>query len=159
MSPRGRSRRRKASAAPRARLPCARRGRGSLYVRSVDRRRPRGAWRFRASTTPALCGTGRQSVPCTEQGMNHVESDERKAIEESRSDVPVLPLRDVVVFPHLVIPLFVGREKSIVALDHAMQAGRDILLIAQREAEVDSPTERDLYRIGTLASILQLVKL
>jgi ATP-dependent Lon protease len=91
--------------------------------------------------------------------MNDVASDDKKAIEESRADVPVLPLRDVVVFPHLVIPLFVGREKSIVALDHAMQAGRDILLIAQREAEVDSPAERDLYRIGTLASILQLVKL
>ncbi|HKT31856.1 MAG TPA: endopeptidase La [Gammaproteobacteria bacterium] len=73
--------------------------------------------------------------------------------------VPVLPLRDVVVYPHMVIPLFVGREKSIKALDHSMQAGKQILLIAQKSPEVDDPKETDLYRVGTLATILQMVKL
>ena len=73
--------------------------------------------------------------------------------------VPVLPLRDVVVYPHMVIPLFVGREKSIVALDLAMNSGKKILLIAQRKADLDDPQPDDLYEIGTLATILQLLKL
>ena len=73
--------------------------------------------------------------------------------------VPALPLRDVVVYPHMVIPLFVGRDKSIKALDHGMQAGKQILLIAQKSPEVDDPKETDLYRVGTLATILQMVKL
>ncbi len=73
--------------------------------------------------------------------------------------VPVLPLRDVVVYPHMVIPLFVGRDKSIKALDHGMQAGKQILLLAQKSPEVDDPKENDVYRVGTLATILQLVKL
>ncbi len=73
--------------------------------------------------------------------------------------VPVLPLRDVVVYPHMVIPLFVGRDKSIKALEHGMQAGKQILLLAQKSPEVDDPKESDLYRIGALATILQLVKL
>ncbi|MBI3171439.1 MAG: LON peptidase substrate-binding domain-containing protein, partial [Hydrocarboniphaga effusa] len=72
---------------------------------------------------------------------------------------PILPLRDVVVFPHMAIPLFVGREKSIKALTAAMQADKRILLVAQRTAEVDDPAEKDIYTIGTLASILQLLKL
>ena len=72
---------------------------------------------------------------------------------------PVLPLRDVVVYPHLVIPLFVGREKSIKALDSAMQDNKQILLIAQKSAEVDDPSIDDLHQIGTLANILQLLKL
>jgi ATP-dependent Lon protease len=75
------------------------------------------------------------------------------------SGVPVLPLRDVVVYPHMVIPLFVGREKSIVALDRAMNAGKKILLIAQQKADLDDPQPEDLYDIGTLATILQLLKL
>ncbi|MBU6470216.1 MAG: endopeptidase La [Gammaproteobacteria bacterium] len=73
--------------------------------------------------------------------------------------VPVLPLRDVVVYPHMVIPLFVGREKSIKALDHSMQTGKQVLLIAQKSPEVDDPKESDLYRVGTLATMLQMVKL
>jgi ATP-dependent Lon protease len=73
--------------------------------------------------------------------------------------VPVLPLRDVVVYPHMVIPLFVGREKSIDALDVAMKEDKQILLIAQKEAEIDDPLVEDLYEIGTLANILQLLKL
>ncbi|WP_367027476.1 endopeptidase La [Methylococcus sp. ANG] len=73
--------------------------------------------------------------------------------------VPVLPLRDVVVYPHMVIPLFVGREKSIFALDSAMRDGKQVLLLAQKDAEVDDPGFEDLYRVGTLSNILQLLKL
>ena len=72
---------------------------------------------------------------------------------------PILPLRDVVVYPHMVIPLFVGREKSISALDVAMQSGKKILLVAQRQADVDDPELDDIYDTGTLATILQLLKL
>jgi len=75
------------------------------------------------------------------------------------SGVPVLPLRDVVVYPHMVIPLFVGRDKSIAALDTAMATGKKILLVAQKKAELDDPQPNDLYEVGTLASILQLLKL
>ena len=71
----------------------------------------------------------------------------------------MLPLRDVVVYPHMVIPLFVGREKSIQALDVAMHGDKRIMLIAQKQADVDDPKVEDLYRIGTLATILQLLKL
>jgi len=71
----------------------------------------------------------------------------------------VLPLRDVVVYPHMVIPLFVGREKSILALEAAMKGDKRIMLVAQRQAEVDDPKQDDLYKIGTLATILQLLKL
>jgi ATP-dependent Lon protease len=73
--------------------------------------------------------------------------------------VPVLPLRDVVVYPHMVIPLFVGREKSIHALDAAMRADKRIMLVAQKQADVDDPKIDDLHRFGTIASILQMLKL
>ncbi|MCC5862221.1 MAG: endopeptidase La [Gammaproteobacteria bacterium] len=73
--------------------------------------------------------------------------------------MPVLPLRDVVVYPHMVIPLFVGREKSILALDSAMKAGKEVLLVAQKQADVDDPGIDDLYDLGTIATILQLLKL
>ncbi|MDD5036748.1 MAG: endopeptidase La [Methylococcaceae bacterium] len=73
--------------------------------------------------------------------------------------VPVLPLRDVVVYPHMVIPLFVGREKSIQALESAMRDGKQILLVAQKDAEHDDPSFQDLYEVGTLSNILQLLKL
>jgi len=79
--------------------------------------------------------------------------------EDQPGSVPVLPLRDVVVYPHMVIPLFVGREKSIRALDAAMADNKQILLVAQKSAEVDEPQPADMYEIGTLASILQLLKL
>jgi len=73
--------------------------------------------------------------------------------------VPVLPLRDVVVYPHMVIPLFVGRERSIKALDSAMSDNKQILLVAQKSAEVDEPNVDEIHRIGTLSNILQLLKL
>ncbi len=72
---------------------------------------------------------------------------------------PLLPLRDVVVFPHMVIPLFVGRAKSIKALESAMEAGKSIVLVAQKAAANDEPSMDDLYRIGSLANILQMLKL
>ncbi len=74
-------------------------------------------------------------------------------------ELPVLPLRDVVVFPHMVIPLFVGREKSVRALEIAMAGSKKILLVAQRSPDIDEPTDGDLYTIGTVASVLQLLKL
>ncbi len=79
--------------------------------------------------------------------------------QQLHSRVPILPLRDVVVYPHMVIPLFVGREKSIVALDEAMNSDKQILLVAQKQADVDEPTLEDIYELGTLATILQLLKL
>ena len=72
---------------------------------------------------------------------------------------PMLPLRDVVVFPHMVIPLFVGREKSIKALDHAMESGKQIFLAAQHDAADDDPSPELIYEVGTVANILQLLKL
>jgi ATP-dependent Lon protease len=80
-------------------------------------------------------------------------------VTDDSSAIPVLPLRDVVVYPHMVIPLFVGRDKSIVALDKAMVAGKRILLVAQKRADMDDPQPNDLYEVGTLATILQLLKL
>ncbi len=73
--------------------------------------------------------------------------------------LPVLPLRDVVVYPHMVIPLFVGREKSIKALESAMEQDKKILLVAQQSATLDDPQPDDIYTIGTLSNILQLLKL
>ena len=84
--------------------------------------------------------------------------DTHKMLDKA-SLIPVLPLRDVVVYPHMVIPLFVGRERSIDALDAAMKDNKQILLVAQKEAEIDEPEFTDLYQVGTLANILQLLKL
>jgi len=74
-------------------------------------------------------------------------------------DLPLLPLRDVVVFPHMVIPLFVGRPRSIKALESAMESGKNIMLAAQKSASKDDPTPEDVYDIGSLATILQMLKL
>ncbi|RTE86890.1 endopeptidase La [Aliidiomarina sp. B3213] len=73
--------------------------------------------------------------------------------------MPVLPLRDVVVYPHMVIPLFVGREKSIRCLDAAMEQDKQIFLVAQKDAGVDEPTSDDIYEVGSIATILQMLKL
>ena len=88
----------------------------------------------------------------------------RDEVETDHSDLdqqvlPVLPLRDVVVYPHMVIPLFVGRDKSIKALDTAMEGGKHIMLVAQKSAAMDDPKVEDIYSIGTVATILQLLKL
>lgn len=74
-------------------------------------------------------------------------------------ELPLLPLRDVVVFPHMVIPLFVGRPRSIKALEEAMEGGNNIMLVAQKAASKDEPSAEDLYEIGCAASILQMLKL
>ncbi len=79
--------------------------------------------------------------------------------DDSTHHLPVLPLRDVVVYPYMVIPLFVGREKSIKALDVAMAGNKQIMLAAQNSAEVDEPQAEDIHTFGTLATILQLLKL
>jgi ATP-dependent Lon protease len=76
-----------------------------------------------------------------------------------RTSLPLLPLRDVVVFPHMVIPLFVGRPKSIKALEAAMEGGKSIMLVAQKNAAKDEPAAEDIYSIGCIASILQMLKL
>src|SRR5262245_9916523 len=72
---------------------------------------------------------------------------------------PVLPLRDIVVFPHMIAPLFVGRTKSILALEGAMRSDTFLLLATQRKASDDEPATEAIYEIGTLASVLQLLKL
>ena len=74
--------------------------------------------------------------------------------------IPVLPLRDVVVYPNMVVPLFVGRDKSIKSLEDAMNDNnKTILLVTQKSPDIDDPTESELYQVGCLASILQLLKL
>ena len=78
---------------------------------------------------------------------------------DAQFELPVLPLRDVVVYPHMVIPLFVGREKSIRCLETAMEQDKQIILVAQRDAELDEPGVEDIFDVGTVASILQLLKL
>ncbi len=86
--------------------------------------------------------------------------DNKDTLQPSeRYELPLLPLRDVVVYPHMVIPLFVGREKSIQALDFAMSGDKRILLVAQKNAQTDDPQIDDLFPVGTVASILQLLKL
>ena len=90
---------------------------------------------------------------------NPEQPEQAVAIDLPEGVMPVLPLRDVVVYPHMVIPLFVGRDKSIRALDGAMQIGKQVVLVAQKRADVDEPTVEDLYQIGTMATILQLLKL
>ncbi|WP_300088234.1 endopeptidase La [uncultured Nitrosomonas sp.] len=86
-------------------------------------------------------------------------SDIIDAGELSELDLPLLPLRDVVVFPHMVIPLFVGRPKSIKALEVATEAGTNILLVAQKSAAKDDPAPQDLYKVCCVSSILQMLKL
>ena len=72
---------------------------------------------------------------------------------------PVLPLRDIVVFPHMIVPLFVGREKSVRALEDVMKDDKQILLIAQKNASQDDPTTDDIHSVGTIGTVLQLLKL
>ena len=79
--------------------------------------------------------------------------------QENLQGLPLLPLRDVVVFPHMVIPLFVGRPKSIKALESAMEQGRSIMLVAQRHASKDDPSADDIHRLGCVSNILQMLKL
>ena len=86
----------------------------------------------------------------------HVVND---AHEDAAGVLPVLPLRDIVVFPYMIVPLFVGREKSVKALEKVMASGKKVLLLAQKDAALDDPQEDDLYHIGTIGNVLQLLKL
>jgi ATP-dependent Lon protease, bacterial type len=79
--------------------------------------------------------------------------------ENTTSELPLLPLRDVVVFPQMVVPLFVGREKSILALEESMAGQKQIVLVAQRNASDDDPGKDEIYGVGTLANVLQMLKL
>jgi len=83
----------------------------------------------------------------------------KKDKQDKKLSVPLLPLRDVVVFPHMIVPLFVGREKSIAALESAMKYEKGIFLVAQKNAQKDEPTEEDIYTIGTIGTIIQLLRL
>ena len=79
---------------------------------------------------------------------------------ETRSALyPVLPLRDIVVFPHMIVPLFVGREKSVRALEDVMKDDKQILLVTQKNAAQDDPTTADIFTVGTIGTVLQLLKL
>ncbi|MBT0585766.1 endopeptidase La [Alteromonas oceanisediminis] len=91
--------------------------------------------------------------------MSKERSSDKNEQTSQRVEMPVLALRDVVVYPHMVIPLFVGREKSIRCLDAAMANDKQIFLVAQKDAGVDEPEQDDIYHVGTIATILQLLKL
>src|SRR5215510_8564619 len=73
--------------------------------------------------------------------------------------LPLLPLRDIIVFPHMVVPLFVGREKSIAALEEAMASDKELLLAAQKKAKTNDPKDADIFRLGTIGFIIQLLRL
>jgi ATP-dependent Lon protease len=94
--------------------------------------------------------------PKAETDSTETDAPEQKG---SMQPTPVLSLRDVVVYPHMVIPLFVGRDRSILALDQSMNVDKRIVLVTQRSAEIDEPAEADLFEVGTLATVLQLLKL
>ncbi|TMJ38040.1 MAG: endopeptidase La, partial [Alphaproteobacteria bacterium] len=83
----------------------------------------------------------------------------RPASSAGSETLPVLPLRDIVVFPHMIVPLFVGREKSIRALEDVMREEKRILLVAQKNPADDDPQASAIYEVGTLAQVLQLLKL
>merc|ERR1712216_124359 len=78
---------------------------------------------------------------------------------EETSTYPVLPLRDIVVFPHMIVPLFVGREKSVRALEEVMQDDKDIVLASQVDPNEDEPNKEGIYKVGVIANVLQLLKL
>src|SRR5580692_11060934 len=89
-----------------------------------------------------------------------VESGSERAAHPGKGDLmAVLPLRDIVVFPHMIVPLFVGREKSVRALEAVMKEDKQILLVAQKNASQDDPSVDDIFRVGTVSTILQLLKL
>src|SRR5512137_1207767 len=87
-------------------------------------------------------------------------SEEQNYNNQNKMNViPLLPLRDVVVFPHMIVPLFVGREKSIAALESAMKTEKGIFMVAQKSAQKDEPAENDIYKVGCIGVIIQLLRL
>src|SRR5215472_19007566 len=91
--------------------------------------------------------------------MPMADNATKKVETRDAATAPVLPLRDIVVFPHMIVPLFVGREKSVRALEEVMSEEKQILLLTQKNAGEDDPSHDGLYRLGTLATVLQLLKL
>ena len=91
--------------------------------------------------------------------FNLNKKDPTDILSGAASQYPLLPLRDVVIFPSMVVPLFVGREKSIKALEYAMSREKEVFLSAQKDAKLDSPSEKDIYHVGTLGVVLQLLRL
>src|SRR5512147_2308080 len=87
------------------------------------------------------------------------KNENEKGASPTRRYLPLLPLRDIVVFPHMVSQLFVGREKSIAALDEAMARDKEIFLAAQKNAKTNDPTPEDIYTFGTVGAIVQLLRL
>src|ERR671924_301326 len=87
------------------------------------------------------------------------ENDGKPAAPVKKRVVPLLPLRDIIVFPHMVSQLFVGRERSINALDAAMSRGKEIFLAAQRNAKTNDPTPEDIFAVGCIGTIVQLLRL
>src|SRR5690606_21589986 len=79
--------------------------------------------------------------------------------DNKTQQLPLLPLRDLIIFPHMMMPLFVGREKSINALEDAMSKQSDIVLAAQKDAKTNNPDEKDIYSVGTIGTIIQLLRL
>src|SRR5271169_2780111 len=103
-------------------------------------------------------GSGSGTPPGTPPGKP--EAPKRAAGSPAKTELlAVLPLRDIVVFPHMIVPLFVGREKSVRALEAVMKDDKQILLVAQKNAAQDDPSVDDIYRVGTVSTILQLLKL
>ena len=93
--------------------------------------------------------------------MEDIKNDDMKESEVSGSPkiLPLLPLRDIVVFPGMVVPLFVGRPRSIKALESALEGERELVISAQRQASTDEPSSEDIFRIGTIGTIVQLLRL
>jgi len=94
-----------------------------------------------------------------EKKSNSPQSEGASEDSQNYRNIPLLPLRDVIIFPHMVVPLFVGREKSINALDEAMSKNSELLLVAQRQASIINPTQKDIFEIGTVGTIIQMLKL
>jgi len=108
--------------------------------------------------------TGQTASGCPEEVLMTQSDRPEKAVSDVAGAViadilPVLPLRDIVVFPHMIVPLFVGREKSVRALEAVMKEDKQILLVAQKNAAQDDPSPEDIYRVGTVSTVLQLLKL
>ena len=80
------------------------------------------------------------------------------ASANAKNKMPLLPLRDIVVFPHMIVPLFVGRDKSVKALESVMEKSKKIILATQKSADKDDPDPKDLYRVGVIGNILQMLK-
>jgi ATP-dependent Lon protease len=85
--------------------------------------------------------------------------DKEKEMTEELTILPMLPLRDIIIFPHMVVPLFVGRERSINALDEAMNKDKLLFLAAQKDAKIQDPEEKDVYSVGTIGSVIQMLRL